>query len=170
MMTIDKHGVFVEIFEKGILLTGVSGIGKSELALELVDRGHYLIADDLVEFTVKDNELIGHCPQSLSGLIEIRGLGIINLQRLFARKVCKNKQKLFLIIHLERYTSSKFQAINRLTCAYQEQRIHAIPVAQITLPVRSDRRLALLVETAVRQAVFGEPQQQIIKRLNDIVS
>jgi len=148
---ITLHGVFLEVNGIGILLTGDSGVGKSELALELISRGHRLIADDAPEFSrVAPDTLSGECPPQLKDFLEVRGLGILNIRAMFGDNTIKDNKYLRLIIHLEQMSEKQHQQIDRLRGSHQLQNILGVDVEQITIPVAPGRNLAVLVEIAVR--------------------
>ncbi|MCK4743042.1 MAG: HPr kinase/phosphorylase [Sulfuriflexus sp.] len=145
------HGVFLEVNGIGILLTGESGVGKSELALELISRGHRLIADDAPEFSrVAPDTLSGECPPQLKDFLEVRGLGILNIRAMFGDNTIKDNKYLRLIMHLEEMSEKQLQQIDRLRGSHQLQNILGVDVEQITIPVAPGRNLAVLVEIAVR--------------------
>jgi len=153
--TITVHGVFMEVMGIGVLLTGESGVGKSELALELVSRGHRLIADDAPEFSLIAPDILnGTCPEALRDFLEVRGLGVLNIRAMFGDNAIKQNKYLRLIVHLEQMSDDKLRHIDRLkgntsTCA-----LLGVAVPQVTLPVAPGRNLAVLVETAVGNHVL----------------
>lgn len=151
------HGVYMEVLGLGALLTGKSGIGKSELALGLIDRGHHLIADDAIEFT-KDNNghLIGTCPTLLQDFLEIRGIGILNIRAMFGDSAIQKSKRLQLIVKLEHFTEKDLHAIDRLHGMHTSQEILGITVPEVTIPVTFSRNLAILVETAVRNELLKQ--------------
>jgi len=146
------HGVYMEIFTMGVLITGGPGSGKSELALELLSRGHRLIADDAPEFTKVSPELIdGRCPEVLQDCIEVRGLGVLNVRQMFGDSAVKLNKFLRLIIHLELPTAGEGDDVyGRLQANSSMQEVFDIPVPRITIPVMTGRNLAVMAETAVR--------------------
>jgi len=153
---ITLHGVFLEVNGIGILLTGESGVGKSELALELISRGHRLIADDAPEFSrVAPDTLSGECPDQLKDFLEVRGLGILNIRAMFGDIAIKNNKYLRLIMHLEEINEVQLHQIDRLRGSHQLQNILGVDVQQITIPVAPGRNLAVLVEMAVRNHVLS---------------
>jgi len=153
---ITLHGVFLEVNGIGILLTGESGVGKSELALELISRGHRLIADDAPEFSrVAPDTLSGECPEQLKDFLEVRGLGILNIRAMFGDNTIKNNKYLRLIMHLEEMSEVQLQQIDRLRGSHQLQNILGVDVQQITIPVAPGRNLAVLVEIAVRNHILS---------------
>ncbi len=152
------HGVFMEIYSIGVLITGESGSGKSELALELVTRGHRLVADDAPEFTqIAPDVLDGTCPEMLQDLLELRGLGVLNIRQMFGDTAVKRNKYLRLIVHLSR-PNAEFSAdddgMRRLTGDLGVRRVLDLDVPLITLPVMPGRNLAVLTEAATRTHVL----------------
>lgn len=147
------HGVFLEVSGVGVLVTGAPSVGKSELALELITRGHRLVADDVLEvFAVSPDTLEGRCPTLLQDFMEVRGLGILNIRRLFGETAVKHKKNLKLIIHLAPIGGNEqpWQEVDRLNMAAGHREILGIEVAEVRIPVAVGRNLAVLVEVAVR--------------------
>ena len=145
------HGVFLEVMGAGVLLTGKSGVGKSELALELVTRGHRLIADDAVEFAlVTPDTLEGSCPPTIQNFLEVRGLGVINVRALFGDSAVKLRKNLRLIVHLEPMRPEQIRAADRLQGIHHSRQILAVTIPEVTLPVAPGRNMAVLVECTVR--------------------
>ncbi|MCP8970613.1 HPr(Ser) kinase/phosphatase [Ectobacillus ponti] len=141
------HGVLVDIYGVGVLITGSSGVGKSETALELVKRGHRLVADDSVEIRQEDEDtLVGSSPELIEHLLEIRGLGIINVMTLFGAGAVRNHKRLSLVIHLELWDQKK--NYDRLGLDEEKMRIIDTDITKITLPVRPGRNLAVIIEVA----------------------
>ena len=148
---ITLHGVFMEVMSIGVLITGPSGIGKSELALELISRGHRLIADDAPQFSRITPDIInGVCPEPLRDFLEVRGLGIINIRKLYGDTAIKNNKYLRLIVRLEPMSKEQMLKLDRLEGSYRAQDILGVEIAEITLPVAPGRNLAILVECAAR--------------------
>lgn len=148
---ITIHGVYSEVMGMGVLITGESGIGKSELALELLTRNHRLIADDVVEvLKVGPDVLVGQCPESIIDYIEVRGLGLLNIRDMFGQTAVRHKKKLHFIIHLESPEDISRKNIDRLQAELFTKNILGVEVPQITLFVAPGRNLAVLVETATR--------------------
>ena len=149
---VTLHGVFMEIYSIGVLITGESGSGKSELALELVTRGHRLVADDAPEFTqIAPDVLDGTCPEMLQDLLEVRGLGVLNIRQMFGDTAVKNNKYLRLIVHLAKpMTEPKPMGMERLTGDSGVRRVLDLDVPMITLPVMPGRNLAVLTEAATR--------------------
>ncbi|HLQ74206.1 MAG TPA: HPr(Ser) kinase/phosphatase [Bacillota bacterium] len=141
------HGVFVEIYGIGVLITGQSGVGKSEVALELIKRGHRLVADDSVEIRQKDGEeLIGSSPPLIKNLLEIRGIGIIDIMSLFGAGAVLSEKKISLIIHLELWEDAK--QYDRLGMDDEMHKIMDVNIPRSTVPIRPGRNLAIIVEVA----------------------
>jgi HPr kinase/phosphorylase len=150
------HGVFMEVYSIGVLITGESGSGKSELALELITRGHRLVADDAPEFTqIAPDVLDGTCPEMLQDLIEVRGVGILNVREMFGDTAVKRNKYLRLIVNLERQEpQTDPKAVDRLYGDLGIRRVLDIDIPSITLPVAAGRNLAVLLEAAVRVHVL----------------
>ena len=147
------HGVFVEIKGKGILIIGKSGIGKSEVALDLIHRGHKLIADDSVVFYKQDkNTLVGQAPSLLKNMMEVRDLGILDIKKLFGDRSVIKKEKLFLVIELKSF--QKKIVYSRLTMNINTYKLFDITVPKIELPVNQARHISLLIETAVKNYIL----------------
>nr|WP_239056863.1 HPr(Ser) kinase/phosphatase [Wenzhouxiangella limi] len=148
--TTTLHGVFLEVFTIGVLITGDPGTGKSELALELVSRGHRLIADDAPEFTQITPEVVeGACPPVLRDYLEVRGLGLLNIRRMFGDTAIKPNKYLRLIIHLHTPTDETSEG-DRLHGNLDQRRVLEMDIPQIRLPVLPGRNLAVMAEVAVR--------------------
>lgn len=149
------HGVFLEVQGMGVLITGDSAIGKSELALELVTRGHRLIADDIVEFfLVSPDTLEGRCPALLQDFLEVRGLGILNIRELFGETAVKLKKNLRLIIRLEKLANLHAAGQDRLQLQEFSEDILGVTVPMVRIPVAAGRSIAVLVEVAVRNHIL----------------
>jgi HPr kinase/phosphorylase len=152
-ITKHVHGVFVEIKGKGILIIGKSGIGKSEVALNLIDRGNKLIADDSVTFYKQDkNTLIGQSPSLLKNIMEVRNLGILDIKKLFGDRSVIKKEKLFLVIELKSF--QKKNVYPRLIMNINTYKLFDITVPKIELPVNQTRHISLLIETAVKNYIL----------------
>jgi len=146
------HGVFLDVLGVGVLITGESGLGKSELALELISRGHGLVADDAVELSrIAPNIIEGHCPQLLQNLLEVRGLGLLDIRTIFGETSVRRKMKLSLMVHLIRSTPESFE---RLPVQDQTEDVLGVPIRRVMLQVAAGRNLAVLVEAAVRNTIL----------------
>ncbi|MFK8067321.1 MAG: HPr(Ser) kinase/phosphatase [Gammaproteobacteria bacterium] len=149
------HGVFMEIVTIGVLIVGESGVGKSELAVELITRGHRLIADDAPEFKrIAPDTINGTCPKALTNFLEVRGLGVINVRELFGSGAVKQHKFLRLIIRLERFDSDRMKSVDRLEGSYRPVNILGLDIPEITLPVAPGRNLAVMVECATRNHIL----------------
>ncbi len=150
-----KHGVFLDVFETGVLITGQSGLGKSELALELISRGHGLVADDAIELHRTGPEILeGRCPPMLRDFLEVRGLGILNIRTIFGETAVRPSKNLKLIINLVPADDQYMQSVDRLSIQSETQTILNVSVRSVTLPVAVGRNLAVLVEAAVRNYIL----------------
>ena len=146
------HGVFLEVQGFGVLLQGKAGLGKSELALELITRGHRLIADDVVDFfKVAPDKLEGRCPPLLQDFLEVRGLGVLNIRALFGDNAVKPTKPLDLMIQLEMADHFEPKQLDRLNINAQYQHVLEVEIAKFIIPVAAGRNIAVLVEVAVRQ-------------------
>ncbi len=147
------HGVFLDVLGVGVLITGESGLGKSELALELISRGHGLVADDAVELSrIAPSIVEGHCPQLLQNLLEVRGLGLLDIRTIFGETSVRRKMKLSLMVHLIRSTPESFE---RLPVQDQTEDVLGVPIRRVMLQVAAGRNLAVLVEAAVRNTILS---------------
>ncbi|MED4071309.1 HPr(Ser) kinase/phosphatase [Priestia endophytica] len=145
--TTAVHGVLVDIYGVGVLIIGKSGVGKSETALELVKRGHRLVADDCVEIRQEDQDtLIGNAPGLIEHLLEIRGLGIINVMTLFGAGAVRNFKRITLVINLETWDQTKHY--DRLGLEEEKMKIIDTQITKLTVPVRPGRNLAVIIEVA----------------------
>lgn len=163
---ITIHGVFLEVFGSGVLITGESSVGKSELALELISRGHRLIADDAPEFTrIGPDILDGRSPSVIKDFIEVRGLGVLNVREMYGDNALKRNKYLRLVIHMERLTTKQRENLDRLQGSWRTKTILGVDVQQILLPVAPGRNLAVLVEAAVRNHVLRESGHDAIEQL-----
>lgn len=152
--TITLHGVFMDVLGMGVLITGDSGVGKSELGLELISRGHGLVADDVVEVSrVAPDALEGRCPELLKDFLEVRGLGLLNIRTVFGETACRRKMKLKLIVHLQR-PHPGVPEMARLPLDAQTETILGVPIRKVVLPVAAGRNLAVLLEAAVRATIL----------------
>lgn len=176
--TVTMHGVFMDVLGLGVLIAGESGLGKSELALELITRGHGLVADDAVEFAqVAPGIIDGHCPKLLQNILEVRGLGLLDIRTIFGESSVRRKMRLRLIVQLVRALSKEAER-ERLPLQDTTQEILGLQVRKVVLPVAAGRNLAVLVEAAVRNTIlqlrgidtlseFMERQMQAIRN-NDV--
>jgi len=165
---ITRHGVLVEVYGEGILLLGESGVGKSETAIELVKRGHRLIADDAVEIRrVSSKSIVGSAPDNIRHFIELRGIGIINASRIFGVGAVKLTEKIDLVINMEHWDSSK--NYDRMGLEDQYSEILGLKIPSITIPVKPGRNLAVIIEVASmnsRQKKMGyNAAQDLLKKL-----
>lgn len=145
------HGVFLDVLGVGVLLSGASSVGKSELALELISRGHSLVADDAPEFTRPEPDAIeGRSPPLLKDFLEVRGLGVLNIRSMYGDAAIRHIKRLQLIIHLEPLTSALRDQLERLGGNLTTTDVLEVPIAAMTLPVAPGRNLAVMVEAAVR--------------------
>ncbi|HUQ76614.1 MAG TPA: HPr(Ser) kinase/phosphatase [Burkholderiales bacterium] len=153
--TTERHGVFMDVLGLGVLITGESGVGKSELGLELISRGHGLVADDVVELLrIAAGTLEGRCPPMLKDYLEVRGLGLLNIRTIFGETAVRRKMKLRLIAHLERPQPGGRDPTERLPLAELSEVILGVTVRKVTVPVAAGRNLAVLVEAAVRNEIL----------------
>jgi HPr kinase/phosphorylase len=163
-----RHGVFMDILGLGVLLTGESGLGKSELGLELVSRGHGLVADDAVDlFRVSQTSLEGRCPELLQNLLEVRGIGLLDIKAIFGETAVRRKMRLHLIVHLVRKETME-REFERLPHEPLFEEILEIAVRKVVIAVDAGRNLAVLVEAAVRNTVLQlrgiDTYQEFVKR------
>ena len=165
---ITRHGVLVEVYGEGILLLGESGVGKSETAIELVKRGHRLIADDAVEIRrVSNKSLVGTAPDNIRHFIELRGIGIINASRIFGAGSVKLTEKIDLVINLEQWDINK--TYDRMGLDNQTTEILDLQIPSLTIPVKPGRNLAVIIEVAAmnsRQKKLGyNAAQDLLNKL-----
>ncbi len=168
---VTLHGVLMEVYSIGVLITGESGSGKSELALELITRGHRLVADDAPEFTqIAPDVIDGSCPEILQDLLEVRGLGILNVREMFGQTAVKPSKYLRLIVHLAttKKTDADDTGLERIYGDNSYREILDTKVPQATIPVAAGRNLAVLVEAAVRNHMLKtkgiDPAQTFLDR------
>ena len=145
---VTQHGVLVDVFGVGVLITGESGVGKSECALELIKRGHLLVADDVVDIARVGHKLRGESPEIVRDFMELRGIGIVDIKLIFGIGAVMRRKTIDMVIHLEFWTPGK--DYDRLGNKEQTMDILGIPVPLINVPVRSGRNLAMIVEIAAR--------------------
>lgn len=149
------HGVFIEVLGMGVLLVGDPAVGKSELALDLIARGHRLIADDAPRFArISPETLEGTCPEALRDFLEVRGLGILNIRAMFGEGAVVRSKTLNLIIDLQPLDQRQIECIDRLSGSLSVRNILGVAVPKITMPVAPGRNLAILVEAAVRHQIL----------------
>ncbi len=165
---VSLHGVFMDVLGVGVLITGDSGAGKSELGLELISRGHGLVADDVVELSrVAPTVLEGRCPEMLQDFIEVRGLGLLNIRTIFGETACRRKMRLRLICHLDRRQPGPDDP-SRLPLQQETQDILGVKIGRVVLPVAAGRNLAVLLEAAVRSTILQlrgiDATQEFIER------
>jgi HPr kinase/phosphorylase len=165
---ITRHGVLVEVYGEGILLLGESGVGKSETAIELVKRGHRLIADDAVEIRrVSNKTLVGTSPENIRHFVELRGIGIVNARRIFGMGAVKVTEKVDMVIHLEVWNSNK--VYDRMGMENETTEILGLNVPSLTIPVKPGRNLAIIIEVAAmnnRQKKMGyNAAQELLEKL-----
>jgi len=151
------HGVFLDVLEMGVLITGASAIGKSELALELISRGNGLVADDIVElFRISPDTIEGRCPAVLRDFLEVRGIGVLNIRTIFGETAVRPRKLLKLLVHLEDHGHEAFTDLDRLQVNATYQDVLSVPIRKVTIPVAAGRNLAVLVEAAVRNFVLNQ--------------
>ena len=149
-----RHGVFMVILGLGVLLTGESGLGKSELGLELVSRGHGLVADDAVDFfRTSQTAIEGRCPELLMNLLEVRGIGLLDIKAIFGETAVRRKMRLKLIVHLVRKETME-RDFERLPHEPLYEDVLGVPVRKVVIAVDAGRNLAVLVEAAVRNTIL----------------
>ena len=151
------HGVFLDVLEIGVLITGASAIGKSELALELISRGNGLVADDIVElYRISPDTIEGRCPTVLKEFLEVRGIGVLNIRTIFGETAVRPRKLLKLMVNLEDHSDEQFSELDRLQVDATFQEILGVPIRKVTIPVAAGRNLAVLVEAAVRNFVLNQ--------------
>jgi HPr kinase/phosphorylase len=151
---VTMHGVFMDVLGVGVLITGESGLGKSELGLELISRDHGLIADDAVEFSrIAPNMIEGRCPPLLQNLLEVRGLGLLDIRTIFGETAVRRKMRLKLIVHLVRRKTLE-ENYERLPLDQQTQEVLGLPIRKVVIPVEAGRNIAVLLEAAVRNTIL----------------
>lgn len=149
------HGVFLDVLGMGVLITGESGVGKSELGLELISRGSGLVADDVVEFyRTAPETLEGRAPALLKDFLEVRGLGVLNIRTIFGETAVRPRMNLKLIVHLVRPSGQDAVRLERLPLAASSESVMDVEVRKVSIPVAAGRNLAVLVEAAVRNYVL----------------
>jgi len=166
---VTRHGVLLDVLGMGVLLTGDSGVGKSELALELITRGSGLVADDVVElYHIAPETLEGRSPELLKDFLEVRGLGMLNIRTIFGETAVRVRKNLKLIVQLERPVGGVIPGLERLPLTASFEEIMGVSIRKVLLPVAAGRNLAVLVEAAVRNYVLQlrgiDSTQDFIKR------
>lgn len=163
---VTMHGVFMDVLGVGVLITGESGLGKSELGLELISRNHGLVADDAVEFArIAPHMIEGRCPPLLRNLLEVRGLGLLDIRTIFGETAVRRKMRLNLIVHLVRRSTME-ESYDRLPINSQSEEILGIQMRKVIIPVDAGRNLAVLLEAAVRNTIL---QLRGIDTLKDFI-
>jgi HPr kinase/phosphorylase len=151
---VTMHGVFMDVLGVGVLITGESGLGKSELGLELISRNHGLVADDAVEFArIAPNMIEGRCPPLLQNLLEVRGLGLLDIRAIFGETAVRRKMRLKLIVHLVRRKTLE-ENYERLPLDQQNDEVLGLPIRKVVIPVEAGRNIAVLLEAAVRNTIL----------------
>ena len=159
------HGVLVDVYGMGVLITGESGVGKSEAALELVRRGHQLVADDVVDICrITENRLIGEAPEMVRHLMEIRGIGIIDIKAMYGISAVLTSKTIDLIIHLEPWKEKK--AYDRLGLTDDFTTIMDVRVPQVVLPIQPGRNVAVVIEVAARNFSLKQMGYSAAKELD----
>lgn len=176
--TTSLHGVFMEVQGFGVLIKGNAAIGKSELALELITRGHRLVADDIVDlFKISPERIEGRCPALLQDFLEVRGLGILNIRALFGDNAVKPTKPLDLIIQLELADALNPMGLDRLNVKTQHERVLDVDITKVVIPIAAGRNIAVLLEVAVRNHMllirginatkqFSQRQRQMIQKVS----
>ncbi len=169
---ITRHGVLVDVYGEGILILGESGVGKSETAIELVKRGHRIIADDAVEIRrVSSKSLVGSSPENIRHFIELRGIGVINISRIFGVGAVKPTTKIDMVIKLEHWDANK--AYDRMGLQDETTEILGNKITSLTIPVKPGRNLAVIIEVAAmnnRQKKLGyNAAEELLKKLGMVV-
>ncbi len=162
-----RHGVFLDVLGVGVLITGESAVGKSELGLELITRGNGLVADDIVELhRIAPDTLEGRCPELLRDFLEVRGLGVLNIRTMFGETAVRRKKSLKLIVNLHRPQRGDISQMERLPLNASYQEILGVNINTVNIPVIAGRNLAVLVEAAARNFVM---QQRGINSMNEFI-
>ena len=169
---VTRHGVLVDVYGVGVLLTGESGVGKSEAALELVKRGHQLVADDVVDICrVSDNRLVGECPEMVRHFMEIRGIGIIDIKAMYGVSAVAMSKSIDMVMHMEHWVQGK--EYDRLGLDEDTISILDVKVPYQILPVRPGRNLAIIIEVAARNLSLKRmgysAAHELDRRLNEMI-
>ncbi|MFA6063268.1 MAG: HPr(Ser) kinase/phosphatase [Gallionella sp.] len=163
-----RHGVFLDVLGVGVMITGESAVGKSELGLELITRGSGLVADDVVELhRITPDTLEGRCPELLRDFLEVRGLGVLNIRTMFGETSVRRKKSLKLIVYLHRTRDGELSQIERLPLVSTHQEILGVKIDAVNIPVVAGRNLAVLVEAAARNFVL---QQRGINTMQEFIT
>lgn len=163
-----RHGVFLDVLGVGVMITGESAVGKSELGLELISRGNGLVADDIVELhRIAPDTLEGRCPELLRDFLEVRGLGVLNIRTMFGETAVRRKKSLKLIVHLHRPPGGDLSQMERLPLNNTYQEILGVNIRTVKIPVVAGRNLAVLVEAAARNFVL---QQRGIDSMQEFIA
>ena len=169
---VTRHGVLVDVYGVGVLITGESGVGKSEAALELVRRGHQLVADDVVDICrLSDSELIGECPEMVRHFMEIRGIGIIDIRAMYGVGAVSVSKSIDLVMHMEKWVEGK--SYDRLGLTDEHITILGVKVPYQIMPVRPGRNMAIIIEVAARNLFlkrlgYSAPHE-LDRRMNEMV-
>ena len=145
----SMHGVLLNVYGKGVLITGESGVGKSEIALELIKKGHTLVADDRVDVSRIHNTLVGEAPELLKGVLEIRGIGIIDIVQMFGASASLHRSNVDFIVHLEQWNTEKDYRRVGLEEENHTRKILGLEIPELVFPVKEGRNMAVLIESAV---------------------
>lgn len=169
-----RHGVFLDVLGVGVMITGESAVGKSELGLELITRGNGLVADDIVELhRIAPDTLDGRCPELLRDFLEVRGLGVLNIRTMFGETAVRRKKSLKLIVHLHRPPGGDLSHMERLPLNATFQEILGVSINTVNIPVVAGRNLAVLVEAAARNFVMQQrgidSMQEFIERHDQLL-
>ena len=150
----SMHGVFMDILGMGVMITGESGLGKSELGLELISRGHGLVADDAVDlYLINQTAIEGRCPDLLQNLLEVRGIGLLDIKAIFGETAVRRKMHLKMLVHLVRRETLE-RDYERIPYEPLTQDVLGVPVRKVIIQVEAGRNIAVLVEAAVRNAIL----------------
>lgn len=171
---IMMHGVFMDVLGVGVLITGESGLGKSELGLELISRSHGLVADDAVEFSrIAPNMVEGRCPKLLQNLLEVRGLGLLDIKAIFGETAVRRKMRLKLIVHLVRRSALE-EEVERLPFHFPTEEVLGVAIRKVVIPVAAGRNIAVLLEAAVRNTILQlrgiDTLQEFVERQRQAMS